>query len=81
MALLDLAAWGIMGVAAQGMAQGIRQKPLNYKPIGYLLSGAAFVGVGLVLDKVREAQNKFIDERVSLLARERLERGVDFSRE
>jgi len=81
MAFLDLAAWGVMGVSVQGLAQGLRQKPLNYKPMGYVLSGAAFVGLGFILDNVRQAQNAFINERVSLLARERLERGVEFSRE
>lgn len=81
MPFLDLAAWGVLGVAVQGLAQGVRQKPLNYKPIGYAVSGAAFVGVGYLLQGVRQSQKEFIDKRVTQLARERLERGVDFKRE
>lgn len=81
MAVLDLAAWGVVGVAVQGLAQGLRQKPLNYKPAGYLLSGVAFIGIGYLLQGVRARQNEFINSRADLLANERRERGVNFSRD
>lgn len=81
MAILDLASWAVFGAAVQGLAQGIRQKPLNYKPIGYVYSATLFVAVGLALDQVRTRQRSFLDRRVAVLAQERAARGVEFARQ
>lgn len=77
---LDLAAWGTFGACVQGLAQGMRHKPLNYKPAGYVASAALFVGVGYLLDGVRETQKDYLDRRIAVLAQERAQRGVTFSR-
>lgn len=81
MAALAIASWGVFGVCVQGLAQGLRNKPLNYQPAGYAVAGLAFAAIGYGLDSVREKQHEMINARVSTLARERLERGVEFSRE
>lgn len=81
MAALTIASWGVFGVFAQGLAQGLRNKPLNYQPAGYAIAGLAFAAIGYGLDSVREKQHEMINARVGTLTRERLERGVDFSRE
>lgn len=80
MGILDLGSWAVFGVCVQALAQGVRQKPLNYKPIGYLLSGAVFAGLGYGAGQLRLSQKEFLDRRVSQLQADRAARGVEFER-
>lgn len=81
MSFVDIASWAVFGSCVHGLAQGLARKPLNYKPVGYLVSAGAFVVVGMLVQSVRNRQSEFINRRISLLERQRLERGVTFRRE
>uniref|UniRef100_A0A060T3Q9 ARAD1C35662p n=1 Tax=Blastobotrys adeninivorans TaxID=409370 RepID=A0A060T3Q9_BLAAD len=76
----DLSAWALFGGAVHHLARGIQNQPLRFRPLGYMYSAVAFVGVGLLADGVRKRQQEFRDRRLGALLDARAARDSSFAR-
>lgn len=55
------------GATTNGLARGIRNKPLSFRPLGYAYAAFIGIGIGLVADAARTQQNEFASKRLSAL--------------
>lgn len=69
-----------VGGAVHHLARGIQGQPLRFKPLGYMYSSIAFIGVGLVVDSIRKKQLEFRERRLDALLEAREARGLSFAR-
>lgn len=54
-------------MATNGLARGLRNKPLTFKPLGYLYGAFIGIGLGVWAENVRERQADFNNRRVQKL--------------
>lgn len=54
-------------MATNGLARGIRNKPLAFKPLGYLYGAVIGMGLGFLAENIRQKQAEFSDRKVQAL--------------
>lgn len=54
-------------MATNGLARGLRNKPLGFRPLGYLYGALIGLGLGLLAENVRERQAEFNNRKVQAL--------------
>lgn len=57
----------LTGVCVNGLARGIRNKPITFRPLGYMYGAFIGLGLGIWADNVRERQAEFNNKRVQKL--------------
>lgn len=55
------------GAATNGLARGIRNKPLAFRPLGYVYASFIGIGLGLAADAARKQQAEFANKRLDAL--------------
>ncbi|VVT50524.1 uncharacterized protein SAPINGB_P002792 [Magnusiomyces paraingens] len=63
----ELLIWATVGACTNGLARGIRNKPLAFKPLGYLYGAIIGVGLGFVAESARAQQAEFNNRKVQAL--------------
>ncbi|KAG5357081.1 hypothetical protein CJU90_2440 [Yarrowia sp. C11] len=62
-----------LGFATKFLSNKIRLKPAGYYPLGYVFSGLAWAGLGLVLHNVHQHSLEVLEKKKTALSEQRTE--------
>ncbi|KAJ8056334.1 hypothetical protein LXG23DRAFT_33232 [Yarrowia lipolytica] len=62
-----------LGFATKFLSNKIRLKPAGYYPLGYVFSGVAWAGLGLVLHNVHQHSLEVLEKKKTALSEQRTE--------